>query len=466
MTSGKGHTTEVFISYRRKSWAVVHLLQERLKEHIKGNIFVDYISIDDTDFEKSILRHLRESNIVLVVVTELTFAPDRISNEDDWVRREIALALKLNKPIVLILVDNYQPPHPSKLPKDIRDITRKQGIAFYQEYFDAGVLKLVTFVNKVLASVTSTKEESTPIPATRKSEPQSSTSQIPLIKEKPSHQSQQENLQETPYDQRPMNQTMRMHHQQLEEIRRRLNPGKLSRVLNTDVEVYRDDISSIFDYLEEMEVTEDTFNYITSLKGLKVRLSEIMLELQTALSSWNTSNEVGVTASQRSEAFNDYMKHLNKCYGLLKDALDYFKSSKQGNLQENPLTQIPLNQTMRMHHQQLEEIRRRLNPGKLSRVLNTDVEVYRDDISSIFDYLEEMEVTEDTFNYITSLEGLKVRLSEIMLELQTALSSWNTSNEVGMTTSEKSEAFNDYMKHLNKCYGLLKDALLFFRPGN
>ena len=171
---------KLFISYRRKSWPIVHLLEEKLKEQIKGEIFVDITGIDDTDFEQSILRHLRESNIVLVVVNELTFSLDRISNDNDWVRREIALALQLNKPIVLILVDNHLPPPSSKLPEDIRDITRKQGIAFYQEYFDAAVQNLTKFVYRVLASISSSKEESSSIPANYNSEPQSSVSHIPL----------------------------------------------------------------------------------------------------------------------------------------------------------------------------------------------------------------------------------------------------------------------------------------------
>src|SRR5690242_3214845 len=110
---------KIFISYRRKSWPFIRLLAEKLSEQIKGKIFIDYTSIDATDFEQSILRHLRESDIVLVVVTEFTFATDRIHNDDDWVRREIALALELNKPIVLIRVDNLLPPPASQLPENI-----------------------------------------------------------------------------------------------------------------------------------------------------------------------------------------------------------------------------------------------------------------------------------------------------------------------------------------------------------
>jgi hypothetical protein len=141
---------KLFISYRRKSWPSVQLLEENLGEQIEGSIFVDYKSIDDTDFERSIIHHLRDSDIVLVVVTEDTFAPNRIHNEKDWVRREIALALEMKKPIIPILIDNYPLPSSASLPENIRDITKKQAIEFYPAYFDAAVRRLVAFITKVV----------------------------------------------------------------------------------------------------------------------------------------------------------------------------------------------------------------------------------------------------------------------------------------------------------------------------
>ncbi|MBV9688804.1 MAG: toll/interleukin-1 receptor domain-containing protein [Ktedonobacteraceae bacterium] len=143
-----------FISYRRKGWPFVHNLAEHFGKQINGSIFVDYTSIDEADFEHSILRHLRESDIVLVVVTELTFAPERINQDNDWVRREISLALAMKKTIVLILVDNQPLPQPANLPADIQDITRIQGIEFYPRYFEAAVKELATFVAKVTGSAT------------------------------------------------------------------------------------------------------------------------------------------------------------------------------------------------------------------------------------------------------------------------------------------------------------------------
>lgn len=136
----------LFISYRRKSWPFTHRLADELATRLDADIFVDFSGVDDTDFEYSILRNLAESDAVLLVISEYTFE-DRIHKDDDWVRREIREALQHKKPIVLVCVDGRLPP--SNLPEDIREITSKQGINFYPEYFPAAVNKLTDFIVKI-----------------------------------------------------------------------------------------------------------------------------------------------------------------------------------------------------------------------------------------------------------------------------------------------------------------------------
>src|SRR5262249_28771096 len=141
---------KVFISYRRKSWGFTYRLDEEIRRMINVETFVDYRGIDQSDFEKSILGHLQTSDVVLLVLTELTFAADRIQDKDDWVRREIKLALEPENPIVLARMDGIIPPPPGALPEDIRRITRMQGIAFYAEYFEPAVQQLVQFMLKIV----------------------------------------------------------------------------------------------------------------------------------------------------------------------------------------------------------------------------------------------------------------------------------------------------------------------------
>ena len=146
-----GKRLNVFVSYRRKSWAFTHRMAGDLKQQLDADIFVDISSIDQADFETSILGHLRASDVVLLVVSEYTFS-ERIHNADDWVRREIALALTMRKPIVLIAVEGLFPPDAASLPADIRGVTRMQGIEFYPSYWEAAVKKLADFIPIAAAS--------------------------------------------------------------------------------------------------------------------------------------------------------------------------------------------------------------------------------------------------------------------------------------------------------------------------
>lgn len=145
---------KLFISYRRKDWAFTHRLVNELRDHLNAEIFIDFTGIDAADFEGSILSHLRNADGVLLVVSPLTFDPNRIQQSDDWVHREIALALQLNKPTLLACIDAMKPPSPLALPPDIRDITRMQGVDFYADYWDAGIQRLLDFITRIIPSVT------------------------------------------------------------------------------------------------------------------------------------------------------------------------------------------------------------------------------------------------------------------------------------------------------------------------
>ncbi len=137
---------KIFISYRRKSWGFTHRLADQLRERLDADIFVDVDSIDQTDFESAIVNHLRNSDVVLLVISETTFA-DRIHRDDDWVRREIRETLEQKIPLALVCVEGLLPP--SGLPEDIKEVSRMQGVNFYPDFFTPAVEKLIDFVSKV-----------------------------------------------------------------------------------------------------------------------------------------------------------------------------------------------------------------------------------------------------------------------------------------------------------------------------
>jgi formylglycine-generating enzyme required for sulfatase activity len=129
---------KLFISYPSESWNFAQRLANDLAQHLDDSIFIDYRSIDQPDFEIAILSHLKSSQGVLLVVTDKTF--EDIHRDTDWVRLEIRTALENNIPIVLVRENGLLPP--TDLPADVRDVTRSQGVPFYREFFEPGIILL------------------------------------------------------------------------------------------------------------------------------------------------------------------------------------------------------------------------------------------------------------------------------------------------------------------------------------
>jgi hypothetical protein len=138
----------VFVSYRRKDWGTTFLMAERLAQEVDATIFLDRY-IDDADFEASLLRHLRTASVLLLVVTERTFAADRIHLERDWIRKEIQEALTHGIPIVMAIIDDVKLPDEEYLPREIRPVLSKQGYPIHPGSFEQNMVKIAEFITAI-----------------------------------------------------------------------------------------------------------------------------------------------------------------------------------------------------------------------------------------------------------------------------------------------------------------------------
>jgi len=138
---------DVFLSYRRDGGETMAiLLRDRLS--VKGfRIFLDIESLNSGSFNEKLLLVIEECADVIVVCSKNSL--DRCVNEGDWVRMEIAHALKHGKNIVPVLLRGFE--WPDTLPGDIDALRVQNGInASSNEYFDAAIDRLA---NKFLVSV-------------------------------------------------------------------------------------------------------------------------------------------------------------------------------------------------------------------------------------------------------------------------------------------------------------------------
>ena len=143
----------VFISYRHKDWGIARQIAEELRRRVNGYVFFDERSIDQADFEKSILSYLRQSQVVVVIVTENTFVPERIRKSDNWIRREMQEALNQRKDIVPVRINAPFPPE-HQLPDDIQRIARMNSLELYPgpHVYEASLQRLVDLINRISGS--------------------------------------------------------------------------------------------------------------------------------------------------------------------------------------------------------------------------------------------------------------------------------------------------------------------------
>ncbi len=128
----------VFISYRREGASELgQLLYTRLLQD-GYEPFFDVEDLRSGKFNEQLYNRIEECESVLLLLPPN--ALDRRDTGEDWVRMEIAHALKCNKNIIPVLMRGFQ--WPDILPEDIANVRYCHGVTANMEYFDAVYSKL------------------------------------------------------------------------------------------------------------------------------------------------------------------------------------------------------------------------------------------------------------------------------------------------------------------------------------
>jgi len=149
----------IYLSYRRKDAAAyAGRLFDHLGQHFgPGSVFRDIDTIRrGEDFAQVIESALNASDVVLVVIGN-TWATGqdglrRLDDPEDWVRLEVAAALRRNVLVVPVLVDGARIPEPATLPEELRALCRRHAceLSDLRWAFDVG--ELVKDLEKVVRS--------------------------------------------------------------------------------------------------------------------------------------------------------------------------------------------------------------------------------------------------------------------------------------------------------------------------
>jgi len=134
----------VFVSYRRQlSWQLAELVRKNLVEH-DFDVFMDHKNLDSGEFDRRILSEIeaRAHFIVLLEAGSL----DRIDENGDWLRREIAHAIAHSRNVVPVFAEGFKFRRDLVLPPEVAKLPSFNGVAVaaQPEYFNAAMKRLRT----------------------------------------------------------------------------------------------------------------------------------------------------------------------------------------------------------------------------------------------------------------------------------------------------------------------------------
>ncbi len=138
----------IFISYRRDdSSATAQLLHDRLAAWFaRDKVFLDLQNIaPGENWQRLLAERLAGYDIVLVVIGpawRTALEARAASGGDDFVRWEVAEALRLHKRVIPVLVDGATLPAPEQLPADVAELGRLQAETLRRDTRDRDIAAL------------------------------------------------------------------------------------------------------------------------------------------------------------------------------------------------------------------------------------------------------------------------------------------------------------------------------------
>ncbi|MDP2043213.1 MAG: toll/interleukin-1 receptor domain-containing protein [Algoriphagus sp.] len=164
MANGK-----IFISYRREDTSGESgRLKDKLEQVFgQENIFYDVETLEaGLNFDQSIAKALNDSKVLLAMIgphwlkVSDSTGTKRIQKPDDWVRKEIAEALKRELRVIPVLVNGAEMPDSDELPDDLKELSLKHAQELTSSRWNYDVGKLTEVLEKLVTK----KPEPTPEP--------------------------------------------------------------------------------------------------------------------------------------------------------------------------------------------------------------------------------------------------------------------------------------------------------------
>ena len=149
----------IFISYRRDDAAgYAGRLSDRLKAQFGADrVFMDVEGIEPgTDFVVAIEQAVGSCRVLIVLIGDEWLnirdaqGRRRLDDPHDFIRLEIAAALKRDIRVVPVVLDRATMPGADDLPDELKPLARRQAIAIQHQQWDASTATLIQALQKLL----------------------------------------------------------------------------------------------------------------------------------------------------------------------------------------------------------------------------------------------------------------------------------------------------------------------------
>lgn len=135
-----------FISYRREKGSKMARIVQGEIEKRNYSVFLDVDDLGPEQFDSKLLKEIESApNFILILAPG---SLDRCVSKDDWLRREIAHAIKTERNIIPMMFDGFQYPPKEFFPEDIHELIRHNGVIYSHDYHEATFNKLMGFLRK------------------------------------------------------------------------------------------------------------------------------------------------------------------------------------------------------------------------------------------------------------------------------------------------------------------------------
>lgn len=158
--------SKIFLSYRRAdtSGYVIAIYDRLIQTLSSKDIFRDLDTIDyGEDFVEVIENAVQQCDVLLAIIgqqwVKITDAEGqrRLDNPEDFVRLEIAIALRRNIRVIPVLVGGATMPSADDLPEDLKRLVRRNALEIRDRDFQAHMERLIRAINRALAATQSHK---------------------------------------------------------------------------------------------------------------------------------------------------------------------------------------------------------------------------------------------------------------------------------------------------------------------